>query len=695
MGARKSSRRINEGTGGFFPALVAGVALCVASLLSCSVSGLDGTKKPGERVPTLDAAVVERPVAAPAAPREPAERPAALPLAHETPVQSERPAVAPEASAPAGPLEVVCPEAGSAKARFFFSPARPRPGQPLRITVIADENLAAAGIELVQAEGRMPVSGVTAWGGPPYAWSVSIDAAPAGVRRFLLTSGNPARPFACGEVTVAEPSKTDGATTIATGVWTITRAWDREMEDLYSTWVARLFLVDPGAKAGWRPLHQVLRDPKRNLLYGNLGLREDDPRSKVKVVLTPDCADTPFFLRAYFSWKLGLPFAMRRCLRGDSIHGPSCEAEPVTNLTPEWDDVNGVIDRFNRFVGLTVANTVHSGTVRTLPEDDTSDLYPVALTQDALRPGTVFADPNGHVLVVTRWIPGTAERMGMLLAVDAHPDYTVSHKRFSTANFYFAAHLRTGGFKAFRPAVYEHGKVRLVTNAELAADPDYANRSLDQYRFTETSDFYRTVDQLLNPIPLDPVQAYRSHMEALIELLEERVAAVQVGIDYQQANGWTKIEMPEGGEIFETTGPWEDYSTPARDLRLLLAMDELLQFPRYVQDNVEIFRIPAGKTMAQVRSDLDAEWERSRDELSITYHRSDRSPWTITLGQLMDRMKSLEQSYNPNDCPEIRWGATPGSAEASTCTRRAPYDQRKKMEMYQIWHSERRRPSGF
>jgi len=29
------------------------------------------------------------------------------------------------------------------------------------------------------------------------------------------------------------------------------------------------------------------------------------------------------------------------------------------------------------------------------------------------------------------------------------------------------------------------------------------------------------------------------------------------------------VPMPEGYAIFETTGPWEDYSTPSRDMRLL------------------------------------------------------------------------------------------------------------------------------
>ncbi|MBN1771875.1 MAG: hypothetical protein JXB32_11470 [Deltaproteobacteria bacterium] len=665
---------------------VAGIVL----LAQCSVTGYEGTK-PGQsqKVPELDVAPVE-PLPEPEAP---AAEPESTP---EAPAEAFEPAKTIELPAAAeGPREIVCPSSDEARARFFFGPETPRPGTSLQVVVVSEDALPVGGIALVTAEGLVPQGGLSKWGGPPYAWSVTLDAAPAGTHDLVLTSGDPARPFACASVKVAAPGKNDPPSQGFTGAWPVERAWSREMENLYAAWVARLFLVDPGAKAGWRPLHQVVRDPKRNILYGFLGLNEDNPKAKVKVSLTPDCADTPFFLRAYFSWKLGLPFAMRRCLRGDWKNGPQCEAEPVTNLTTEWNHVNSVVERFNKFVGLTVARTAHSGTVRTVPDDPQSDLYPIALDATALRPGSVFVDPNGHVLVTTRWIAGTAERMGMLLAVDAHPDLTVSHKRFSSANFYFAAELPTGGFKTFRPAVFEGGRVRFMTNAELDASPDYGDRSLDQYAFTESAQFYKTVERLLNPVPLDPVDAYKSQMEALIELLEERVAAVQVGSDYQYSMAWKTIEMPEGGAIFETTGPWEDYSTPARDLRLLLAFDELLAFPRYVQNHRDLFRIPADKSMATVRAELEQAWQTEKERLTISYVRSDRSTWTLTLGQLVDRLPLFEQAYNPNDCPELRWGANPANPEGSTCTRRAPHEQRKQMEAYRLWHQERRRPAGF
>ena len=42
------------------------------------------------------------------------------------------------------------------------------------------------------------------------------------------------------------------------------------------------------------------------------------------MVLRPDCADLPYFLRAYFAFKMGLPFGFSKCTRGGGGRAPSC-----------------------------------------------------------------------------------------------------------------------------------------------------------------------------------------------------------------------------------------------------------------------------------------------------------------------------------------------------------------------------------
>ena len=133
----------------------------------------------------------------------------------------------------------------------------------------------------------------------------------------------------------------------------------------------------------------------------------------------------------------------------------------------------------------TVADGVHSGTARTPLNDNNTDLYPVPLTQETLRPGTVYADPYGHTLVLVRRVPQSGGEAGVFLAVDAQPDGTVARKRFWRGNFLFAQDPALGGpgFKRFRPIVLgKNGALRRLTNDEIAKNPQYGDFSLDQSR---------------------------------------------------------------------------------------------------------------------------------------------------------------------------------------------------------------------
>src|SRR5437773_840038 len=47
--------------------------------------------------------------------------------------------------------------------------------------------------------------------------------------------------------------------------------------------------------------------------------------------------------------------------------------------------------------------------------------------------------------------------------------------------------------------------------------------------------------------------------------------------------GGEAIPMPNGGAVFETEGPWEDYATPSRDMRVLIAVHTLLRLPEPVR----------------------------------------------------------------------------------------------------------------
>ena len=160
-------------------------------------------------------------------------------------------------------------------------------------------------------------------------------------------------------------------------------------------------------------MHEVLRDPSRNVLFNHLGLREDQKG----LVIQPDCADVPYFLRAYFAFKMGLPFGYAKCTRGDGGQAPRCTqwwnivneepppapppdqlaaqqglfgmfgppvaAPPVLKLPRK---PQGLVPGFGYYLRTTIANAVHSGNGRTAADDDDTDYYPVPLSEDSAAP---------------------------------------------------------------------------------------------------------------------------------------------------------------------------------------------------------------------------------------------------------------------------------------------------------------------
>jgi len=170
-----------------------------------------------------------------------------------------------------------------------------------------------------------------------------------------------------------------------------------------------------------------------------------------------------------------------------------------------------------------------------------------------------------------------------------------------------------------------------------------------------------------------------------------RVTSVENGRQYQ-IKGGGEVSMPDGASIFETTGAWEDFATPSRDLRLLIAIDVVRGFPERVARRPERYAMPKDKSAADVKAELDAVLASELTARKFEYTRTDSSVWSLTLKDVVARAADLEMAYNINDCVELRWGAAPDSDEAKTCRKRASGAQRQKMTEYRSWFNERRRP---
>jgi hypothetical protein len=599
----------------------------------------------------------------------------------------------------AKPGSGACEEADVA---FLASPVAPWKGAPLRVLFSAEKPIEGE-LTLIGPDGRVAFSSRTRQGGPPYSWLGEVATPAAGTWQAKLTSD-------CGTVTreiavhADTPPKPHNA---GAGVWPVRETWNRETENLYSAWIEKLFDAPLDDTLSWPALHVVLRDKSRNFLFNHLGLGEDE----MGMVIRPDCADLPYFLRAYYAFKMGLPYGFSKCSRGGGGRGPTCvswssilSAANHTPVPASTDAVASISQSVEppKHLGLAasfgaylrpLADGVHSGSARTALNDNNTDYYPVPLTQETLRPGVVYADPYGHVLMLVKRIAQTKEAAGLILAVDGQPDGTVSRKRFWRGNFLFAQDPALGGpgFKRFRPIVREgNGGLRRLTNEEIAKDPQYGDFSLEQAKLS-VEDFYDRMDDVMSPAPLDPMRAMMEAIAALEEQVKARVTSVENGRKYQNS-GRADVEMPTGPSIFETTGAWEDFATPSRDLRLLIAIDVVRGFPDRVARRPDRYAMPAGRSVADVKAEMERVLAQELATRKFSYLRSDGSSWTLSLQDVVARQGALEMAYNLNDCVELRWGASERSDEASTCKRHASSAQRGRMTEYRPWFHERRRP---
>jgi hypothetical protein len=609
--------------------------------------------------------------------------------------------------------------AASAGIAVLASPLSPWKGAPLRVVFTSEKPLEGE-LSLVAPDGKVATASRERHGGPPYFWFAEIAQPAAGAWQAKLV-----RDGAAGECStigheIAVKGKAQPGPGAAQGksVWPVRDAWDRAHENLYSAWIEKLFDAPLNEAPSWKALHEVLRDPSRNVLFNYLSLREDEKGQ----IIRPDCADLPYFLRAYFAFKMGLPFGYAKCTRGGGGQPPKCAqwwsivneepppAPPEPKGGPGGDLFGffgqpqaapapklptrppGLVPGFGFYLSTTVANGVHSGSGRTANDNNQTDYYPIALKEETLRPGAIYADPYGHILVLTKRVAQTSDGAGVFLAVDGQPDGTVARKRFWRGNFLFAQDPALGspGFKRFRPVVASKGGMRRLTNEEIAKNAEYADFSLDQSQLGVEA-FYDRMDDVMSPAPLDPVRAIKEAITALEEQVNARVTSVENGRKYQTGGG-REVGMPDGASIFETTGAWEDFATPSRDLRLLIAIDVVRGFPERVARRPERYAMPKDKSAADVKAELDGLLASELAARKVIYKRTDGSDWTLTLKDVVDRTAALEMAYNVNDCVELRWGAPDNSDEVTTCKRRAPAAQRRKMTEYREWFTERRRP---
>lgn len=230
--------------------------------------------------------------------------------------------------------------------------------------------------------------------------------------------------------------------------WPVTRSWDARAEREYGAWVRTL---GEAVEAGrCRTLAGCLDRPDVNPLHV----------ARRRWRFRADCGDVPYILRAYFSWRRGLPFVHTAAVRGERYdrRGPHAFTNRPS-ATRAWTDY-ATPRRLIEGLG----SVVRSSFFRLRPELEDTDTYPARVDRQGVRPGTAFYDPDGHVLVVYAVDPDGTVRL-----IDGHPGGSFTARRF-TDRITLGSSMQGGGFRNFRP-VYLLGNTWVrPRNADL---PDH------------------------------------------------------------------------------------------------------------------------------------------------------------------------------------------------------------------------------
>jgi hypothetical protein len=264
-------------------------------------------------------------------------------------------------------------------------------------------------------------------------------------------------------------------------VWTGRKAWNAAEETAYSEFVAALGRGAAGGRC--HTLAACLNDPAVNPLW----------ERGAPLRMHADCADVPYMLRAYFALRHDLPFVWAEHMQGRGRDERYLREARPTGLRT-WHAYKTA-----RLLLAHIGNEVSSGWFRTAPELEGTDTYPTRITRQAIHAGTIFYDPNGHVLVVYEVRPS-----GEVLFFDGHPDGSLTHTSLNGKQV-VGGPRQGGGFRNFRPFEWTGTRPLFAKNAEIA---DYdpiaqgdATRRTTSGRHVSFVDWVRS---LLGVVPAAP-----------------------------------------------------------------------------------------------------------------------------------------------------------------------------------------------
>ena len=379
-----------------------------------------------------------------------------------------------------------------------------------------------------------------------------------------------------------------------------------------------------------------------------------------------DCAKLPYFLRAYYAWKNGLPFSYV-----DAVSGSADDLRygKTPNRAVSREDI---VDHGHGIDGpralYRMIDTVYSATYRTDAGERRgvlSDFYSPAITAKSIRPGTVIYDINGHVGMVYK-----VDDDGRIFYMDAHPDFSVTRSVYG-AQFGQSPMRLGGGFKNWRPFRLIHAHRNdagdwIGGHMAYAENDQIADFSLVQYLGTGANPgrrvkdarfayngirlgFYEYVRAAMSggKVTYNPVYELHMTMRTLCNDLKDRAQYVDQAIAAGIEDKPHPDRLPDN--IYGSDDPeWESYATPSRDARIKAGF---VQFHKNLAEMIEMWIERDPRIVYDglfLKKDLEKTYAQESRACTITYLNSAMHPVTMDFDSMVHRL--FRMSFDPYLC---------------------------------------------
>lgn len=511
-----------------------------------------------------------------------------------------------------------------------------------------------------------------------------------------LLRPNPGLPVAAHDIGNAIPIKEfetqprlDMPVTVTATTWTDEneRAFDRFVQTFGRA----------VSKGKCNTVKRCMQNPEANVYA------KTDPQG---FIMYSDCADLPYMLRTYFAYKNQLPFSV--VSRTEMSQQPYASLPREIDLASKNQDNspygNVIMARGNSDVASTpgrepnfieywsrVMDSVWTATFRVgplTPGYDKADVYPVKMSRETIRPGTLV-HTTGHLYVVF-----DVDSTGQIHVVDAHPDGSITGKKVITSSTLDRSRPDQGlGFYRFRPlrligahviqGAYYGGSIVPASDNELYQKglfsleqwfgPGSNVAPHSQVNSTLWADGFKKMDffAVLNirmrgaNVTVSADEDVGSLMSGLCNEIRQRVEDVDKALSPEVAmNTQAHVEaLPQN--IYSASGPWEDYSTPSRDSRMKAAAQSIITdaIVKFKQAKAGGFGLTYKGSAENYQSALRTRLAAMDKKCVIQYTNSAGNKVSLGFSQVVLRLNRL--SADPYHCAERRWGA--GGTELATC----------------------------